>query len=546
MKSINNSYICFIKNLILYIAFLLGAATLCAQQLTLPLNTAFSPDLEEAVYSPAVSFHTSIRPFVESDIRKVYQLDSSREANLITNSAQRKFGRWLFNKAFNQHFIEVRTEEFSLDIDPVFAFEPGRDFSDNEGLCFVNTRGVQVQGSIGTKFSFFTSFYENQGTFVDFLDARIRNTHVVPGQGMARNFYAEGFDYGYASGHLSWAASKYLNIQAGHGKNAIGDGYRSLLLSDYAFNYPFLKLNVEAWKLKYSIMYAQFQDMRVPHGGNIGFQKKYGTFHFLNYAVNNRLQLGLYEAVIWINADSSGHRGFDINYLNPVVFFRPVEFSLGSPDNVLIGLNASYKLRRKNVLYAQFLLDEIKVHEIFSGEGWWGNKSALQAGFRLFDVAGLNGLSLQSEVNFVRPYTYSSRTSTLCYGHYNEALAHPLGANFIESVSILKYHCKRFFVQMKFNYIVYGADSAGINYGNDIWQSYTTRPVEYGNFVGQGDKTKLNIVDASVSYLVNPATNMNLTLGLMRRVAVSDSDRNESTFLYFGFRTSLNNLYYDF
>ena len=26
--------------------------------------------------------------------------------------------------------------------------------------------------------------------------------------------------------------------------------------------------------------------------------------------------------------------GFDINYLNPIIFFRPVEYSLNSPNNV--------------------------------------------------------------------------------------------------------------------------------------------------------------------------------------------------------------------
>lgn len=531
---------------IILIVFLSASFFAKAQQLTLPLNTAFSADIEEALYSPDTLFHTCIKPFAEADINRIYPLDSSRSAQLFSNPAQRKFGHWLFRKAFNEHFFQVRTDDFYLDIDPVFAFEPGIDLADCNKDYFVNTRGVQAQGSIGKKFSFFTSFYENQATFVDYIDERIRNTRVVPGQGMARSFYSDGFDYGYSSGHISWAPSKFLNIQAGHGKNFYGDGYRSLLLSDYAFNYPYLKLNIEAWKLKYSIMYAQFQDLKVPHGGNIGFQKKYGTFHFLNYAVNRRLQLGLYEAVIWINEDSTGHRGFDVNYLNPVIFFRPVEFSLGSPDNVLIGLNASYKLRKKNVLYAQFLLDEIKVHEILSGDGWWGNKSALQAGFRTYDIAGLDGLSLQSEVNFVRPYTYSSRTSTLCYGHYNEALAHPLGANFIESVSILKYHYKRFYAQLKYNFIRFGADDDGINYGNDIWQSYTTRPFEYGNYVGQGDKTTVNIVDASVSYLVNPATNMNVTLGLMRRTFDPEIGWRESTFFYFGFRTSLNNLVYDF
>ena len=118
-------------------------------------------------------------------------------------------------------------------------------------------------------------------------------------------------------------------------------------MSDNAFNYPYLKITTNVWRFKYTNLYAEFQDLKTPYNPDLGFHKKYGTFHYLSYAVNKRLNIGLFESIIWKAEDSSGYRGFDINYLNPVIFYRPVEFSVGSPDNALLGVNLSYKLADK-------------------------------------------------------------------------------------------------------------------------------------------------------------------------------------------------------
>jgi len=141
---------------------------------------------------------------------------------------------------------------------------------------------------------------------------------------------------------------------------------------------------------------------------------------------------------------------------------------------------------------------------------------------------------------------YSHGTSIQNYGHYNQPLAHPTGANFRESVSIIKYSYKRFFAEYKINYIVYGADSANINYGKDIFRSYNDHPNEYGNFVGQGIKTTLIYNDLKLSYLINPKTNFNITLGITNRSESSSIVKNNSTYVYLGLRTSLHNFYYDF
>ena len=88
-----------------------------------------------------------------------------------------------------------------------------------------------------------------------------------------------------ASGSLVYTPKKWLSFQAGHGKNFIGDGYRSLLLSDNAFNYPYLRTTFTFGKLQYNVMYASFQNIldgryTLSAGSEPLFKKKQATFHY--------------------------------------------------------------------------------------------------------------------------------------------------------------------------------------------------------------------------------------------------------------------------
>ena len=531
---------------IFFLFSLFSSVGLQAQQLNFPLANPYFYQIEKKIHAPANYFHTAVRPWLSSEVNQLINTDSVQDEYVIHPGFAKKLPTFLWNKLLNEHLIAISQDGFKMNIDAVFNFELGKDVNINTSSNYVNTRGFLVEGSIGKDFSFSSTFYENQASFPDYLSNRIASTNVVPGQGMVRNFGKNGYDYAWASGFISYTPSRYFNIQFGHGKNFIGDGYRSLLLSDNAFNYPYLKITTNVWHLKYTNLYAEFQDLKAPHSNDLGFQKKYGSFHYLSYAVNKRLNIGLFEAVIWQTRDSAGFRGFDINYLNPIIFYRPVEFSLGSPDNALLGLNISYKLSDRYFIYGQLMLDEFKLSEMMAGNGWWGNKQAFQLGIKAFDLFNIPSLYVQTEFNFVRPYTYSHWSSLQNYGHYNQSLAHPEGANFWESVSIIKYNYQRFFAEYKLNYIVYGADSAGVNFGNDIFRSYEDHPNEYNNFVGQGINTHVICNDFRLSYLVNPRTNMNVSIGISDRFEITDSRNQHSTYFYLGFRTSLHNFYYDF
>ena len=184
---------------------------------------------------------------------------------------------------------------------------------------------------------------------------------VIPGQGRGRIYNENGFDYARSSGFVSINASKNFILQFGHGKHFIGDGYRSLLLSDNSFNYPFLRLQSSFGKFQYTNLYCELQDMKnyLSFENNydyMGYAKKYMSAHYLSVNVTPKLSLGLYESVVWKTNRNLGSNGFDINYLNPVIFLRPVEYSINSPDNVLIGLNAKYRLSEKSNFLVKLLL----------------------------------------------------------------------------------------------------------------------------------------------------------------------------------------------
>lgn len=168
----------------------------------------------------------------------------------------------------------------------------------------------------------------------------------------------------------------------------------------------------------------------------------------------------------------------------------------------------------------------------------------------------IKNLFLQTEFNQVQPYTYAHKMPSQNYAHYNQPLAHPLGANFRESVSFLSYRHKDWFVELKFNYAVYGADTAGTHFGKDVFQpddaagTIQSSPLSIkimpSYYIAQRIRTVLMYKDFRLAYLLNPKTNLQVIIGVSNRVQRTSTDSKLTNFVYVGIRTSLTNHYYDF
>ena len=120
----------------------------------------------------------------------------------------------------------------------------------------------------------------------------------------------------------------------------------------------------------------------------------------------------------------------------------------------------------------------------------------------------------------------------------------------MESVSFLRYRYKRWAIDSKVIFAKHGANIPGdsINYGSDILTSYAEGDrLEYGNEVAQGNTTNLRIVDVRLAYLVNPTTNMKVELGVTNRESKSlYLPIAKTNYVFFSFKTDINNHYYDF
>ena len=523
-------------------------------QLNIPFTHTEYARFDRNINLVGTNSHTASKPYMFEEISKYYDFKSGKESLTKTTDA-----RWK-RKLFNEHLVQLQGKGYWFTLDPIFDLQVGKDFDADFNSTFNNTRGFYVQGGLGKKLSFFASVYESQGRFAQYvnqysetLKAFGPDPAIIPGRGIAKRFKDDAYDYPVAEAYLSYSPTSFLNIQFGHGKNFIGDGYRSLLQSDVSSSSPFLKLSTKFWKIKYTNTWMWLKDVRPEATADKAFLTKYMANHYLSWNVSKRFNLGLFESVLWTN---SNDRGFDINYLNPIIFYRAIEFETGQgAGNAVLGATAKYKVNDNFNMYGQFVLDEFSLGDVKGGEKSWKNKYGYQIGAKYYNAFKVKDLMLQMEYNRVRPYTYSHNTIVLNYGHNNQPMAHLWGANFSETIVIGRYHYNRWFADAKFVFGSRGLDfnngTDDFSYGGDIYRDYNDRPFDTGVKVGQGIKTNVFHAELQSGYLLNPATNLKLFAYLSFRnfnpnaTTVSTFDNN-TVWFSLGLKTDLFNWYFDF
>ncbi|MDG1064504.1 MAG: gliding motility protein RemB [Flavobacteriaceae bacterium] len=517
----------------------------------IPLSHMRYDEFDAALNRIGNNSHTAQKPYRFQEVSNYYDLAAAQKA--LSKHKSTWFGR----KWWDEHMVAFSSEDYWFTLDPGVDLQAGRD---GALATYNNTRLVHLQGGIGAGLSLNAVVYESQGRFADYYNQyaeSIRpdggNPAIIPGMGIAKEFKTDGYDYPIATGYLSYNASKFFNVQLGHGKQFIGDGYRSLLLSDNASPYPYLQLNTTVWKLKYTNTWMSLRDVRPEVTQDGSFRTKYMANHYLSYNVSKRLNLGFFETVIWENDND---RGFDVNYLNPIVFYRAIEFSTGSRGgNALLGLTYKYKWTDRFNIYGQLLVDEFSSSDVLAKNGSYKNKTAYQLGGKYYDAFGVDHLNLQVEYNRVRPFTYAHNTVVLNYGHNNQSMAHTLGTNFSEFLAIARYRNGRFYATGKWivatRGLEYEATDPPVFNGGSIYGSEDFRDGDLNHELGQGNTADFSHVEVTAGYLINPASQLKIYASILRRqltpkVEDALSQKQTTTWINFGIRTDLFNWYRDF
>lgn len=525
--------------------FVLISGIVSGQYEPMARNAFMNSGMQEAfdywnISKPNTAFHSSFKPYL-----------SSTFANASDSVVPFKF--YAFKNFFLSKTLNEKPQKrnwFNLQLHPIIDLQEGYDLLTSKPVLS-NIGGMHIKTNINNDFTFAGTVYGGKSAFPFFTDTVLAKNKIIPESGQAYGTNSDGYTFFDYTGYVSYSPknNKIFNFQAGRDKHFIGDGYRSVLLSDYAAAYPYFRINTNIWRIQYNVWYTIMNDVSQANGRQKSFNNKYGTFHYLSYNIVKQVNIGLFENIVWRGSDTNQARTFEVNYLNPIIFYRPQEYSVGSPDNSFLGANLNVTVLKTLKLYAQLGLDEFLLSEIRLKRGWWGNKQAWQFGAKYINAFGIKGLKLQAEYNQARPYTYTHGLVDQNYSHYGSALAHPLGANFKEYLGFITYRKNKWELSWQVMHALTGKDSGTVtsNVGQNIFLSYNTRNKDYGNYTGQGIKTTLTHSQIKFTWYIVPDMNMRVEIAYIQR-----SEKNsgnyllENPFVYIGFKTSFWNVYRDF
>ncbi len=285
-----------------------------------PLNQQVQKRYNEMTLVADTSVFTGFRSFDWLEFKNVFD----KQRTQLTDSA---FGLtagdakgYFLKHLSTNNWVQSNGNNSVFAIDPYFDAAIGKAKDQNNALYQV-AAGLRLQGVVNDKISYSLGFIYYNQRFPDYLNAYTQSNQGYVA-GMGKGTLSQNGAYGFSqfTGNFTYTPNKHFLVSVGNGKNFIGDGYRSLILSDNAANYPYVRLQARYWRFTYNILYTELNNPRYPVDGSS--QRKYSTMHYLGINFSKKFQLGIFDNVIWYNKDSGIRRGFDVQYLNPVMWAR--------------------------------------------------------------------------------------------------------------------------------------------------------------------------------------------------------------------------------
>ncbi len=427
-----------------------------AQQGYLPLSRTVDAPWTALMHRPGATGHTAIRPYLREDLPAPATDSTAGTPNWLQRMSD-PAKRWHGG--------------------PLPYLLAGASLTEEDALKYRAGLGGWLEWNAGPRWTLFAEVTAWHEKLPNYLDRFAYASEVVPSEGYAHRDGGAMLHQDW-NAYVDYKAGNYFHFTLGKGRNFIGEGYRSMLLGDEAYGYPYLRITTTAWHLRYVNLFAVMDDMAGAAGNPWRYGTKFASMHYLSWNISRRVNAGFFEAIIWQDNDPRYRRGFDISYVNPVIFLRPVEFGIGSPDNALMGVALSVKAGQRMLLYGQAVLDEFLLGHVRAGDGWYGNKQGIQLGVLAHGPFKLKGLFLRGEMNYARPFMYTHTDNRQNYAHHGQALAHPYGSGFLELLAQGEWRHGPWLVGNTFSWAAMGRDTlGGGNYGNNIFLSDSQRPL---------------------------------------------------------------------
>jgi hypothetical protein len=282
------------------------------------------------------------------------------------------------------------------------------------------THGGRIRGTIEDKLGYYLQ--GTDGTLYGDKTFALSDPHLR-GNVKFNNLNSPYFDFTEAYLKADFGP---VNLQFGREYNQIGTGYDDrLLLSNNAPAFDFLKLEARYKSVRLVFLHGSIVGDSTQFPGLVQSEpqgsQKYFAMHRLQFSGFDRFNFGVSEMIIYQRFSP------DFAYLNPVIFYKSVEHSLGDRDNAFLSFDLELFPLDGYKLYGTWLIDDIDFSKL--GTGWWGNEFGWQGGVYATDLAGLGNLDGVVEYTRLEPYVYSNRTGGDDFTNNNIGLGHHLEPN---------------------------------------------------------------------------------------------------------------------
>lgn len=522
--------------------FFLLSLRAISQPATLPLSRIVEAPFAATAHHRNSGMHTAVRPYMVSDLRALPGGDT-----LLMAPALNMRGLW------GRGLFDTTATGWRWRGGPLVDATAGADFGSNEPFTWRGGAGAWLEADPAKRWSLHLDAQGWSEDWSDYVDGLVNAQHTAPGEGYAYGDGTAKLHYDW-NGWVNYTPDDAFTLTLGRGKNFFGEGHRSLFLSDNAGSYPFFRINTAFWKVKYTNLFTVLDDIRGSDGDPASYTRKFASFHYLSWNALKWLNIGFFEGVVWQGADKKFPRGFDINYLNPVVFYRPVEYSQGSGDNALLGFAINIKPGKRSLVYTQVTLDEFLMDNVRAGNGWFGNKQAFQLGVVAYEAFGAKTLTVRTEFNYVRPFVYTHSDSRQNYAHAGQALAHPYGSNFWEALARVEWRQRRWSAHVHASMATMGQDTGLYSWGNNIFRPESDRPERdadgrlenFGFYLADPVETTVLFAELGAAWEVDPRSGLRVeavyTLRSLQPTGLQDQLTN---WVRVGISTNLRQRYYD-
>lgn len=439
--------------------------------------------------------------------------------------------RWLRTHFFEDDFLQFSSDIHTITVNPILHFQRTYVRSDKDAelnyfkrqykngehdgdkFYFLNTRGFEAFGRLGKRIYFNTEFYENQARYPRYEDSIINVMRGIPGQGFGKAFKVDGKDWAMVFGHISVDVNKHLTLTLGNGKNSIGSGYRSVILSDLSFNYPFLRADLNFGKFYYYVLWGYMQSdhwsyFSTHETGESHY--KYASYHVAGWKPNNQLELSVVEGVMWRNTNKDNVYKYGPNAMMfvPVIGLPLASYGFNDDNRVQIGFDVNYTPIKYIKLYGQYNYQG--KNRTYNAHDFYG----YQIGLHWFDLTfdNIKGLKSHLQLEFTNSNISDGRQSS--------------------------------------DFWNYGYPLTTLNVTRpDISEIYIAADIEYKRVVVEGLWQHTQFSDRkslTLRYMLNRKTKWNIYATMLSRKVEFSNNDYDNNMLVIGMAICPQNFYFDF